>query len=74
MTDLRHQIELDVAVALECAEGATWTVNELVGRTLETAVSGKEAATTLHHAYSAQVHVARVQDWAKKWVRAQKKA
>jgi hypothetical protein len=37
----------------------------LVGRTLETAVTGKEAATTLHHAYSAQVHVARVLDWSK---------
>jgi hypothetical protein len=41
----------------------------LVGRTLETAVTGKEAATTLHHAYSAQVHVARALDWAKEWAR-----
>jgi hypothetical protein len=72
MADPQHQIELDITVALECAEEATWTVNELVGRTLETAVSGKEAATTLHHAYSAQVNVARVQDWAREWVHAQK--
>src|SRR6202171_5792018 len=50
-----------------CAEAATWSANELVGRTLETAVTGKEAATTLHHAYSAQVHVARVLEWSKEW-------
>jgi len=37
-------------------------------------VSGKEAATTLHHAYSAQVHVARVLDWAKEWAHAQELA
>ena len=65
MTDARHQIELDVGAALECAESATWSTNELVARTLPTAVSGKEAATTLHHAYSAQYHVARVFDWSK---------
>jgi hypothetical protein len=65
MNDTQHPIEREVRTALECAEAATWTTNELVGRTLETAVSGKEAATTLHHAYSAQVHVARVLDWAK---------
>jgi hypothetical protein len=59
------QIELDVAAALECAEAATWAANELVGRTLEASVTGKEAAATLHHAYSAQVHVARVLDWSK---------
>jgi hypothetical protein len=74
MADIRHQIELDVGAAHECAEAATWTANELVGRTLETAVSGKEAATTLHHAYSAQVHVARVLDWAKEWAHAQELA
>jgi hypothetical protein len=39
--------------------------HELVGRTLETAVTGREAAATMHHAYSAQVHVARVLDWSK---------
>lgn len=66
MADIRHQIELDVGAALECAEAATWTANELVARTLETAVTGREAATTLHHAYSAQVHVARVLDWSKR--------
>ena len=65
MADTPHQIEQDVGAALECAEAATWSANELVGRTLETAVTGKEAATTLHHAYSAQVHVARVLDWSK---------
>jgi hypothetical protein len=70
MGDTKHQIELELAAALECAEAATWTTNELVGRTLETAVSGKEAAATLHHAYSAQVHVARVLDWAKEWAHA----
>jgi hypothetical protein len=64
MTD-RPQMELDVGAALECAEAATWAANELVGRTLETAVTGKEAAATMHHAYSAQVHVARVLDWSK---------
>jgi hypothetical protein len=74
MADTRHQIEMDVGAALECAEAATWTANELVGRTLETAVSGKEAATTLHHAYNAQVHVARVLDWAKEWAHAQELA
>jgi hypothetical protein len=66
MTDI--QIELDVGAALECAKAATSTANELVGRTLETAVTGKEAATTLHHAYSAQVHVAPVFEWSKEWV------
>jgi hypothetical protein len=67
MADTPHQIEQDVGAALECAEAATWSANELVGRTLETAVTGKEAATTLHHAYSAQVHVARVLEWSKEW-------
>jgi len=61
----RPQIELDLEAALECAEAATSAANDLVGQTLETAVSGKEAAATLHHAYSAQVHVARVLDWSK---------
>jgi hypothetical protein len=67
MGDTKHQIELELGAALEYAEAATWTTNELVGRTLDTAVSGKEAASTLHHAYSAQVHVARVLDWAREW-------
>ena len=49
MADTPYRIELDVR---QCAERATWTVNELVGRTLETAVTGREAATTLHHASS----------------------
>jgi hypothetical protein len=74
MADTRHQIELDVGAALECAEAATWTANELVARTLETAVTGREAATTLHHAYSAQVHVARVLEWSKEWALAQELA
>ena len=26
MADIRHQIELDVGAALECAEGATWVL------------------------------------------------
>ena len=65
MADPRHKMELDVAAALECAERTTWTTNELVARTLETAITGKEAATTLYHAYSAQVHVARVLEWVK---------
>jgi hypothetical protein len=67
MADTRRQIEPDIGAALECAEAATWTANELVARTLETAVTGEEAAMTLHHAYSAQVHVARVLDWSKEW-------
>jgi hypothetical protein len=71
MADTSSQIELDVGAALECAEAATWTTNGLVARTLETDVTGKEAATTLHHAYSAQVHVARVLDWSKEWAQAQ---
>jgi hypothetical protein len=74
MADTRHLIELDVGAALECAEAATWTANELVARTLETAVTGREAATTLHHAYSAQVHVARVLDWSKEWTLSQELA
>jgi hypothetical protein len=74
MGDTRHQIELDVRAALECAEEATWRTNDLVGRTLETAVSGKEAATTLHHAYSAQFLVARVSDWVTKWAHGQEQA
>jgi hypothetical protein len=74
MADPQREIERYVRVALERAEEATWTANELVGRTLESAVSGKEAATTLHHAYSAQVHLARVQDWAREWIRAQEEA
>jgi hypothetical protein len=57
----------DVSAALQCAEAATLAINDLVGRTLETAVTGKEAATTMHHAYSAQVLVARVLDWSKEW-------
>jgi hypothetical protein len=65
MVDAQHQFEPEVRAAHECAEAATWATNELVGRTLETAVTGKEAATTLHHAYSAQVHMARVLDWSK---------
>jgi hypothetical protein len=74
MSDNQHQIELDVGAALECAEAATWTTNELVGRTLETAVTAKEAATTLHHAYSTQVHVARVFEWSKEWALSQELA
>jgi hypothetical protein len=74
MADNPHQIELDVGAALECAEAATWSANELVARTLETAVTGREAATTLHHAYSAQVRVARVFEWSKEWVRSQEPA
>ena len=65
MADPLHKMELNVREALECAEKTTWTTNELVARTLETAITGKEAATTLHHAYSAQVHVARVLEWVK---------
>lgn len=74
MAESRPQIELDVAAALKCAEKATEKTNELVGRTLETAVSGKEAATTLHHAYSAQVHVARVLDWTREWAHSEELA
>src|SRR5450432_808490 len=74
MADTRHQIELDVGAALVCAEAATWSANELVARTLETAVTGREAATTLHHAYSAQVHVARVLEWSKEWALSQELA
>jgi hypothetical protein len=74
MADTRHQIELEVGAALECAEAATWSANELVARTLETAVTGREAATTLHHAYSAQVHVARVLEWSKEWALSQELA
>jgi hypothetical protein len=69
MSDTWRQIELDVRAALESAEEATLRTNDLVGRTLETDVSGKEAATTLHHAYSAQVLVARVEDWARETAR-----
>jgi hypothetical protein len=74
MADSPHQIEQDVGNALECAEAATWSTNELVGRTLATAVTGKEAATTLHRAYSAQVHVARVLEWSKEWALSQELA
>jgi hypothetical protein len=74
MADTPHKIEQDVGAALECAEAATWSANELVGRTLESAVTGKEAATTLHHAYSAQVHVARVLEWSKEWALSQELA
>jgi hypothetical protein len=63
----KEQMGVDLDAALECAEAATMATNDLVGRTLETAVSGKEAATTLHHAYSAQVLVARVLEWSKEW-------
>lgn len=69
--ETRQEIEQTVGAALKCAEEATSTVNELVARTLETAVTGKEAATTLHHAYSAQVQVARVFEWVKEWSRSQ---
>jgi hypothetical protein len=67
LTQSGNQMVAEVSVALECAEAATLAVNDLVGRTLETAVTGKEAATTMHHAYSAQVLVARVLDWSKEW-------
>ena len=70
MSETQDQIEMLVGAAHGCAEAATLTTNELVGRTLEAAVSGKEAAATLHHAYSAQVHVARVLDWITEWARA----
>jgi hypothetical protein len=49
MADTRHQVELDVGVALEYAEAATWTANELVAGTLETAVTGREAAARQGH-------------------------
>jgi hypothetical protein len=65
MIDTRSEIEITVGAALNYAEAATWSTNELVARTLPTAVTGKEAATTLHHAYSAQYHLARVFDWSK---------
>src|SRR5580704_16341023 len=65
---------IDWVHEIECAEAATWTANELVARTLETAVTGREAATTLHHAHSAQVHVARVLDWSKEWTLSQELA
>jgi hypothetical protein len=71
MIDTRQQLERKVGAALKCAEEATSTVNELVARTLETAVTGREAAATLHHAYSAQVQVARVFEWAKEWRQSQ---
>jgi hypothetical protein len=70
MSETPDQIERKVEAAHESSVAATWTTNGLVGRTLETAVSGKESATTLHHAYSAQFLVARVLDWAKEWVQA----
>jgi hypothetical protein len=70
VSETQDQIEMLVGAAHGCAEAATLTTNELVGRTLEAAVSGKEAAATLHHAYSAQVHVARVLDWVTEWARA----
>jgi hypothetical protein len=57
----------EVSAALQCAEATTLATNDLVGRTLETAVTGKEAATTMHHAYNAQVLVARVLEWSKEW-------
>jgi hypothetical protein len=71
MTDTRHRIKIHVGAALECAEDATRTTNDLVAHTLETAVTAKEVATTMHHAYSAQVHVARVFEWSKDWARSQ---
>jgi hypothetical protein len=74
MADAQHQFEPEVRAAHNCAEAATLTTNELVGRTLETAVTGKEAATTLHHAYSAQVHVARVLDWSRESAQAEGEA
>ena len=73
MADAPHQIEQDVGAALECAEAATWSANELVGR-LETAVTGRRPQPPLHHAYSAQVHVARVLEWSKEWALSQELA
>jgi hypothetical protein len=54
MTDTRHRIKIHVGAALECAEDATRTTNDLVAHTLEAAVTAKGVATTMHHAYSAQ--------------------
>jgi hypothetical protein len=57
MTDTRSEIELSVGAALNHAENATWTTNELVALTLPTAVTAKEAAMAMHHAYSAEYNV-----------------
>jgi hypothetical protein len=74
MADAQHHFEPEIRAAHASAEAATLAANELVGRTLETAVTGKEAATTLHHAYSAQVHVARVLDWSRESAQAEGEA
>jgi hypothetical protein len=57
MTDTRSEIELSVGAALNHAENAAWTTNELVALTLPTAVTAKEAAMAMHHAYSAEYNV-----------------
>jgi hypothetical protein len=67
MTQAVDQMVAEVSAALGSAEATTLATNDLVGRTLATGVTGKESATTMHHAYSAQVLVARVVDWSKEW-------
>jgi hypothetical protein len=57
MADLRSEVELAIGAALNDAEDAAWTTNELVALALPTAATAKEAATALHHAYSAEYNV-----------------
>jgi hypothetical protein len=57
MADSRSEVELAIGAALNDAERAAWTTNELVALALPTAATAKEAATALHHAYSAEYNV-----------------
>jgi hypothetical protein len=57
MTDTRSEVELSVGAALNHAEIAAWTTNELIALTLSAAVTAKEAAIAMHHAYSAEYNV-----------------
>ena len=63
MADAQHQFRLERPMRVQRRQRGqpmSWSA-----ALWKTAVTGKEAATTLHHAYSAQVHVARVLDWAR---------
>jgi hypothetical protein len=69
MTDTRSEVELSVGAALNHAEIAAWTTNELIAHTLSAAVTAKEAATALHHAYSAEYNVRKAFELAERITR-----
>lgn len=70
MADSRSEVELAIEAALNDAEHAAWTTNELVALALPTSATAKEAATALHHAYSAEYNVRQAFERAERITRA----